>query len=354
MATSSRQLFRVSTDDRGAHGPPLRFIAKLRHYLRVIWTYLRRRVVLEYVPEDISLEVTNVCNFRCRFCPQSAPQHHRYVSKTYLSPQRAELILGRLRAAGVRTNVIHWTHDGEPFVNKRFHEICAVAARYGFTEMYFATDGMLCTRDRLEQLPRGPCAYTFTIDFSADAETFETIRGTPGSWARVAANIRHILNAASCRHIVVELREITPFSVDAPDRVATRQARLREMFPTHPRLRLLSKTFHNACGFLPAKRSSHRYHLCPYPWTSLSIAANGNVVACSRDLRHQTVLGNILHQDLWEIWNGAPMRRMRRNLIAKRPDRNGACAGCDMPYAKDKFALKNIFTTLRGRLRLFT
>lgn len=337
-----------------ANGARLRFLAKLRHYWQVLWSYLRRRTVLAYVPEDISLEVTNVCNFRCSFCPQSDPAHHRYVPKGYLSPQRTDVILGRLRAAGVRTKVIHWTHDGEPFVNKRFHEICAVAARHGFTEMYFATNGMLCTPERLERLPGGPCSYTFTIDFSADADTFESIRGTPGSWARVGANIRHILNAPTYAHIVIELREISSFSVDDPGLLATREARLREMFPANPRLRILSKTFHNACGFLPAKRPSHRYHLCPYPWTSLSIATNGNVVACSRDLRHQTVLGNILHQDLWDIWNGERMRNMRQNLIAERPERNGACADCDMPYAQDKFTLKNILTTLRGRLRLFT
>jgi radical SAM protein with 4Fe4S-binding SPASM domain len=259
-----------------------------------------------------------------------------------------------LRDAGVRTKAIHWTHDGEPFVNKRFHAICDVAARHGFTDMYFATNGMLCTHDRLDALPRDRCAYTFTIDFSADKDVFESIRGTRGSWARVRSNIVRILNSTAYDHISIELREISPFLTDDPNLLATREAHLRNMFPHSRRLRILSKSFHNACGYLSTKKRLYRYHLCPYPWTSLSIASNGNVLACSRDLRHQSVLGNILHQNVWDIWNGDRMLELRRNLATKRPDLNGACEHCDMPYSKEKFSFRNLMRTMRGRLRLFT
>lgn len=347
----------ASSADRPAPGSETwqRFTpaAKGRHYAQVIWSYVTRRHELPYLPEDVAIEITNVCNFKCSFCPQSDPDHHRFVPKSYLSPQQAETILRRLRSAGVRTNVIHWTHDGDAFVNKRFHEICEVGARFGFTSMYFATNGMLCTPDRLDQLPRGECSYIFTIDFSADEQTFETVRGTRGSWARVKSNINEILTNDAYEHIAIEVREITSFSTNDLDTIKKREAELAEMFPKSPRLSVFSKKFHNACGFLPAKSSSPRYHLCPYPWTSLSIASNGAVVACSRDLRRQTVAGNILHQELDEIWNSREMWKMRKNLINKKPDLNGACAGCDMPYRSEKFSVKNVYRTLRGRFRIF-
>lgn len=350
----------LARESGSASGPrparPFPVFERLLHYARVLRHYrLTPTAAPPYGPEDISIEVTNVCNFRCAFCPQSAPVHHQLVPKSYLSPQNAATLLRKLREGGVRTNVIHWTHDGEPFVNKRFHEICAVGVRYGFNEMYFATNGMLCTPARLAQLPRADCAYTFTIDFSADETTFESLRGTPGSWARVRANIAHILADPAYDHITIELREISTFAESDPALIAAREAALRPLFPSSRRLRVKSKVFHNACGFLPRLRQNRltRYRLCPYPWTSLSVASNGDVVACSRDLRRQSVLGNLFTQSLDEVWNGAAMRALRRNLIDERPDRNGACAGCDMPYSAEKFTLANIWRTLSGRLRLF-
>jgi radical SAM protein with 4Fe4S-binding SPASM domain len=311
--------------------------------------------VVRAVPEDISIEITNVCNFRCVFCPQSDPRHHDIVPKSYLTPERAETLLRRLRDGGVRTACIHWTHDGEPFMYGGFHEICAAGVRHGFNRMYFATNGMLCTPARLDRLPVDDCRYTFTIDFSSDEEMFERLRGTPGSWQRVKDNVTEILRRESCRHIRVELREISSFSEPDPQINAARVRHLKSMFPRSDRLNVYSKAFHNACGvltkWLPERPG--RYHLCPYPWTSLSVASTGDVVACSRDLRRQTVLGNLLEQPLEQIWNGPAMQEMRENLLAQRPDANGACAGCDMPYGGEKFTAANIYRTLRGRLRLF-
>jgi len=92
--------------------------------------------------------------------------------------------------------------------------------------------------------------------------------------------------------------------------------------------------------------------VCPYPWYSMSIASNGDVVACCRDLEHQSVMGNLFEQSLAEIWNGKAFQEMRRDLAAERPDRQSACAGCDMPWDDSKFSMENLVATARNRLLL--
>ena len=76
--------------------------------------------------------------------------------------------------------------------------------------------------------------------------------------------------------------------------------KLQQTFAPDPNLRFFTKTFHNATGDIDGngKPAGQAYHLCPYPWTILQIAANGNVVPCCRDLRQKTVLGNLLHEEL--------------------------------------------------------
>ncbi len=353
--TQERQVA-VPSSPRVAPKPPLSLMGKMSHYARVFYDYrIANKPRVDYMPEDILLEVTNVCNFKCAFCVQSLANHHDIVPKTYLVPEQASILLRRLREGGVRTNVIHWTHDGEPFMNKRFHEICRVGVEHGFTHMYFATNGMLCTPDRLSTLPSEDCRYTFIIDFCHNKELFEEIRGTRESWPVIKKNIETILTDERFSHISLEVKDISSFSQKDPKVVEENFANLRSLLPASPRLKLFTKTFHNGTGFLPKKgtKAGGKYFLCPYPWTSLSITSNGDVVACCRDLQHKTVLGNLFTQSLPEIWNGAAMQNMRQKLLDEEPEEIEACKGCDMPYDTEKFSIRNVVRTIRGRLQIF-
>jgi radical SAM protein with 4Fe4S-binding SPASM domain len=331
---------------------------RIRNYLRIFYHWkVRNALALPYVPEDISIEATNVCNFRCSFCPQSDPRHHELVPRTYLDPQRARRIFETLRQGGVTTRTVHWTLDGEPFMNKQFYGLCEIAVEYGFTNMHFATNGMLLSDRSIRQLPAGEnVRYTFSIDYAADREYFERVRGTEGSWSKIKENIEAIL-AQNRNDIFVKITDISTYEVDDPAMLERRFEELKALFPSDSgRLSFARRTFHNAAGLvskLVNAMPGKKYHLCPYPWTSLVIASNGDAVACCRDLRRQTVLGNVVEQGLAVVWNGQPYQELRRALVEKRPGDIAACDGCDLPYDSTKFSYANIYRTLTNRLQVF-
>ena len=89
--------------------------------------YIKKNTFLNYKPEYIALELTNVCNFSCSFCPQSNPNHHKIVPKSYLSEEACRLYLSKIRNAGITTNLMHWTQDGEPFLNTKFPNIVNIS-----------------------------------------------------------------------------------------------------------------------------------------------------------------------------------------------------------------------------------
>ena len=128
---------------------------KLLGYARIFYNWqIQKNTILDYVPEDISIELTNTCNFKCSFCPQSDPSHFDRVARSSLSPEQVDTLLSKLRKGGVKTNVIHWTLDGEPFINQSIDEICAVAIRNGFYKFIFSTNGYFCTPERVLKLPK--------------------------------------------------------------------------------------------------------------------------------------------------------------------------------------------------------
>ena len=325
-------------------------------YGRAAWNmYVLERAELPYAPEYIALEVTNVCNFKCKFCPQSDSQHHHNVPRSYLDPEACASFLGKVRGAGITTNLMHWTLDGEPFMNKQFAELVRVSAGFGFTNTYFASNGMLCTAERLAEFPLDRVRLNIAIDFCADKGCFEEVRGTKDSWDRVRANIEQILHDPRTQNVGLELTDISSFSERDPQKLRAAFESLVALCGQHPNLRYSARVFHNATGFVPPmpKRRGN-YHLCPYPWTHFRIASDGDIVICCRDLDHKTVLGNLKTQSVQEIWNGAKMVAARRALLAQDPDAVRACRGCDLPYDDSKFTVKNIYRAARGRMQLFS
>ncbi|MAF64112.1 MAG: radical SAM protein [Planctomycetes bacterium] len=314
------------------------------------WKFLKRGRVA-HLPLEVSVEVTNSCNFRCAFCPQSDPDHFEIVPRSSLDPERARKILGAVRELGYEKTLLHWTLDGEPFMSKGFADLCVVASELGFTNQYFATNMALTTVERVRALP-SDVRYTLTVDYCADSKRFEEHRGTPGSWVKVRDNVRAILADESLGHVRFEVKDMTSYTVTDPEVLRTSMAALRDLFPPGERIELFSKVFHNATGFLARGGSSGRYRLCPYPWSSLNIASNGDVVACCRDLRHKTVVGNVLEDDLARIWNGAAMAALRQDLAAGRPQEQSSCESCDLPWDGSKFTLSYQLQVLRHRLQL--
>jgi len=329
--------------------------AKLIGGARVFWHWaVRRSEVLPYPPLEISIEPTNRCNFACKFCPQSSPAHFDQIPAAAIEPVAVDTVLGRVRAAGVAVDLMHWTLDGEPFMNKRLSEHFEVARRHGFTKHHFATNGMLLTRERLHELPREGLQYVMTPDFCSDEAYFEEVRGTPGSWKVVRDNLTRAIEDPELGHIEFKVTDISSFRFSDPDDLDRRFAELQALFPKSDRVSFHRRVFHNASGKLESRLASKDgYRVCPYPWYTFFIAHNGDVVACCRDLEHQSVLGNLFEQDLMEIWNGEAYQAMRRDLASGHPERQSACNGCDMPYDTAKFSARNFVKTALHRMLIF-
>lgn len=330
-------------------------MVKLLGGARLFWHWaVRRSEVVPYLPLEISIEPTNRCNFACKFCPQSSPTHFDEIPASAIDPEGVDHLLTKIRAAGSKLDLMHWTLDGEPFMNKRFHEHLAVARRHGFVKHHFATNGMLLTADRLQQLPSEGMKYVMTPDFCSDEAYFEQVRGTPGSWKVVRDNLIRALEDPSLGHIHFKITDISSFRFTDPADLDRRFDALRRLFPESDRVTFHRRAFHNASGKLESRLASKEgYRVCPYPWYTFFIAHNGDVVACCRDLEHQSVLGNLFEQDLEEIWNGEKYQAMRRDLAAGHPERQAACDGCDMPYDNAKFTLRNFVKTALHRMMIF-
>ncbi len=335
----------------------LGLVNKLNYYKKVaVNMYIKKNTFLNYKPEYIALELTNVCNFTCSFCPQSNPNHHEIVPKSYLSEEACRLYLSKIRNAGITTNLMHWTQDGEPFLNTKFPNIVAISKDFGFNNTFFATNGTYCNIKTLSKFPLDEVRLNLAIDFCADKNYFEKIRGTSGSWDRVEKNIRDILETRKTKNVGIVLTDISSFEEQDKKVILDNLSNMKKLFGKSKNLVYRTRTFHNATGSISpifGKNKSLRYNLCPYPWSHFRITSSGDVVICCRDLDRKTVIGNLNYQSVDEIWNGKEMLYVRESLLNQSPNSVSACSGCDLPYDNAKFSLRNIYRAALGRMQIF-
>ncbi|MBN2289903.1 MAG: radical SAM protein [Candidatus Glassbacteria bacterium] len=321
--------------------------------------YLRKRRKLKSPPMQLSIEPTNICNFRCSFCPQSDPGH-RSSRSGKMSPESCRSILERA-ARDFYPDPVHrkvsFTHDGEPLVNGRFREFLEAASDLEYI-IKFASNGYLVKREFVDSLVSSRIKFNICVDFTSDRMIFEKFRGFAGSYQVVFQNLRYLMEKAGETGLIfVDVCDISPYYIREPGRVEARFAEMQELFGGlgSPGVRFHRRIFHSMAGTveLPGRDRLDRskYRLCPYPWFNLNVTWNGDVVPCCRDLTPKTLLGNVLEVDsLWEIWNSAEYVSLREALAEGEPQRIDACRECELPYESSRWTFRYLLKTVRSRL----
>lgn len=80
------------------------------------------------------------------------------------------------------------------------------------------------------------------------------------------------------------------------------------------------------------KKNRVEKYACPYPFHTLSIKSNGDVLVCCVDWHRDTKVGNIFEQSLQEIWNGQDLYQLRELHLCHKREMNRSCAHCEIPF----------------------
>ena len=289
-------------------------------------------------PVFFTIETVNVCNLRCVYCPQSDEDAHFQNGRGVMALADFQKIVRNLQSAfDVRAVSLH--RDGEPLLNKRLPEFVDWLTTQGIFAS-FSSNCALVTDPTAQALLDAGLRLVKT-DFCADPERYERLR-VRGNWQETYAGMVRLLAAAEQRGVDFRLQitDLATHHVDA-DTAARRMADTAALFGQwRPRVSVQPVHFHNALGESRANlagdaptRETGLYCLCHQPWVNLTVDFAGRAVACCRDLRSEYVLGNLLEQPAAEIWNGEPMRRLRRALIDKQPEQIHVCKACDVPWS---------------------
>jgi MoaA/NifB/PqqE/SkfB family radical SAM enzyme len=318
--------------------------------LREDWR--EKREVFQSLPEIVSLNHSNACNLRCVIC-----WHHTGVPIHGVKLRDVERICHQLFPTAQKVIL---TAAGEPLIND-FDEITALARHYQTRiEMYTSCYNM--TEDRFRRTRDLFDVLHVSLD-CPQKEGYERVR-VRSSYERMIENLRMIKRIMDqegkpflyCCHAVILkstvrfLPEFVGFAKDLGfdlldvQRLHKTHAGLEDedILTSMPReeldaiivetvaeaRRLKLKVALRTIGYPdfladPPLRSEeprlmeYREHgVCWFVGQSLCINHAGEAMACCYPT--DIYLGNVLTQPVREIWNGRPMRRLRRRFFARK------------------------------------
>lgn len=303
---------------------------------RAFASYWLGKAHLGYPPLFYSVEATNVCNYRCDYCPQSKPGGGN-LKKGRMKIELFEHILRKVSAVKP-VSQIYLTGTGEPLLHPELERFISLSNQYGFIPS-FSSNGSLFAKERTESLVSSG-KFSLTVDFSPNREIYETHRAG-GCWETVYTNLQNLLESrkrSGAEYPKIEIRDMSTISSCTPKERDESLSGLKDMFKGLPVDRFSQLEVHGWTGnieakLVPAQTKQRKYRLCTHPWSIFVITWSGEVVACCRDFEASYVVGKVdAKQDIMDIWNNQEMKSLRRALAKKRPQEIEICTNCDRPF----------------------
>ncbi|HSR20173.1 MAG TPA: radical SAM protein [Anaerolineales bacterium] len=326
---------------------------------------LRRRAhLVEDLPTQVYIEVTNRCNSTCVSCPLTYDHFLPHEPKRHLSwADFRRIVDGFPRLDRV---VLHGI--GEPLLNKDLPRFVDHLKGRG-AEVLFNTNAILLDQKRGDALA---AAGLDQIRVSIDAVTpdlYARLRGVDALpqiirnlrafvdrhggrtqprvslwWVTMQANLPQLpefvrlaadigISEIYMQRLVYfgggeTLGENTTMKAEQSLHATLEQEQARQISQCEVLAATLGLAFRASGATTPSESIStmgpHPWQGCMRPWILMYISANGTALPCcvspfATDDYARIMLGNVLIEPLRDVWNGGPYRALRSAVLSDAP-----------------------------------
>ncbi len=308
-------------------------------------------LVVKSKPIAAQIEITNVCNLKCKMCAHSIEEWKDRRKLEHMSLENFKLVIDRLPF--VQSALINGV--GEPLMNPHLVDMINYAYKKGIVTHFF-TNAMLMTEEIAFKLvnARGLTNINVSID-GGTQESYERIRAG-AKFDVVCANLKRLIEirnglGRTKPYITVfmvamhrNINEI-PLLVNTVSKLGVTRVRLHGLLEHYDTegdalsaedVKSLEEyrkaaaeqnvTLVYGGDMLERLNNEERVRECREPWKFFYVNASGWINPCSDSFYDKTTyMGNIFQNTLEEIWNGEAFIKFRNELKTGMPD---VCRRC--------------------------
>lgn len=300
---------------------------------------LENRTKLEEViplstPFVLFLDPSDMCNFRCKFCPTGNTRLMKKVGRPsgIMDFDLYKKIIDDLAAFDKPLKVLRLYKDGEPLLNPRFGDMIRYAKNQACALQIDTTTNatLMEPQKNLELIEAGLDRINISINGLSDKSYREFTRHKV-QFDKLVDNIRHFYEHRGNCMVLIKM---------VGDNLTTEEhARFYEIFgnisdrifiehvaPCWPSFEMTHVTPNQSVGIYG--QEIKEVDVCPYIFYSLSINSDGKVSLCFLDWSRELIVGNLNTQSLKSIWNGEILFNYRKMHLLKKRKGHPICGVC--------------------------
>ncbi len=285
-------------------------------------------------PIHVDFETVAACNLKCPMCSHGEVDQSN-LRDTFLDFKLFKKVIDEginytLRSVGL-------DQEGEPLLNKNLIKFIKYAREKGIQDVMINTNALALTKARTEELLNSGLTR---IHFSLDAihkETYDKIR-VGSDYDKVYANILHFLKRKK------DLNKTLPLTRVSFIKMSTNEAELDEFSRYwEDKVDMIAVQEYNspnprndAVANLFSKEKQHRKEFrCTQPWFRAVVFSNGDVsFCCLIGYAQRLKFGNVRESSLYELWNSAQGKALRKMHLEGRYAENPVCLECVANFAE--------------------
>lgn len=287
-------------------------------------------------PYTISIDPSNLCNFKCNFCATHYSNEGSSIKKQTMSLELFKKIVDDIAEFDNKLKVLRITGNGEPLLNKELPKMIRYAKDKkiaDFIEIF--TNGSLLNKNlNKELIDSGVDRIRISIE-SLDEKGYEEIANVKINYKEFLSNIKDLYdNKKEC--------EIYIKTVDAAIKNDNDKEKFIKLFDDKCDRIFIDKIIPLWAGFDEIKfdaRDGKGVHgqkitninVCPFIFYSFVINSNGEVTCCCADWKRKIVIGDANTESIKNIWNGKRLREFWKIMLKGKKDQIEVCKKCYYP-----------------------
>tara|TARA_B100001093_G_scaffold513713_1_gene586198 strand:+ start:133 stop:1164 length:1032 start_codon:yes stop_codon:yes gene_type:complete len=296
-------------------------------------------------PLTVHIEPTNICNFKCKFCPESFDNYKEKAGGNFmLSNDDYDIIINQLKTLP-RLKQLNFFMMGEPFANKNTLSFIKTATENNISYSYMvSSNGALLTSEKYQRLCESGLNYLRISIFGSNEQIHRNITQSKIDLERVKNNIRNFKKFKEDNNFIKPTVMVKMIESENPEHnkefldnfTGLGDETLIEPLtnwndPDEGNLSMVDKK-----NLLSTDHYKKRKKCCPYPFYSMVIHSDLKVSICCVDWEKKTFIGDLKKESIKDIWNGKLHKDIQlKHINGQKKDVEG-CKSCTYHYtAKD-------------------
>tara|TARA_B100001093_G_scaffold519112_1_gene606533 strand:+ start:7844 stop:8845 length:1002 start_codon:yes stop_codon:yes gene_type:complete len=304
------------------------------------------------VPLRVWIDPTNVCNFKCTFCPTGDDELLKSVNrpKGFMTLETFKNAINGLEEIVKKYNFkpiqISLYKDGEPLLNKDLPKMIKMLRDKNITDCVEITSNAsaLTEKNSREILNAGLQRIRFSVEHVSD-EGYQKITQKKIPFKKIYENIKRFseMNQSMGKPCFINTKIV---NVNYPEedinkfkKLFTPLADTAEIDYLHGWSDTEKKDFrlgsreNKSMGGDPLINRK----VCPEPFSRLTIYFNGDASPCCVDWAHKLVVGNVNDMKMDEIWNGNRANEIRLYHLKHNIPKDSPCYSCQYMFGHPEY-----------------